>query len=229
MAVQTIRIRNRAENPSVAKVAVQPAMRDLVEFSFGEGLSQQFAHILKTDREASEIAMADLTELARSYLTWKETPISSREIVRGELHQIAHLETVDQLQVVLPKSDKDTETFLWAYLKTAPDWPDGQNAFHWLRAEPDLAIIRTAAAAAARGLKAGDYANHDLHAAVGALIEIFEAYSSERATVGRLRSDAPLPSIARLFFEQVDPELPWKTIWNALDQEVRARKRRAAS
>lgn len=74
MAVQTIRIRIRARNASVAKGPVAPKMRDLVEFSFAEGLAQQFAHFLKADSEATEAAQAELTEVARSYLTWKETP-----------------------------------------------------------------------------------------------------------------------------------------------------------
>ncbi len=98
MAVQTTRIRNRAKNPSVANGPVWPKMRDLVEFSFAEGLAQQFAYILKTDGKVLEAAMASLTELARSYLTWKKAPISSREIVRSELLQIAQLETEDRLQ-----------------------------------------------------------------------------------------------------------------------------------
>jgi len=204
-------------------------MRDLVEFKFAEGLEQQFAHILKIGSQASEAAMDDFTELARSYLTWKETPASSREIVRGELHQIALLETEDELHALLLKLDKDTETFLWVHLKSTPDWPNGQNAFHWLRSEPDLAKVKTAAASAAAAMRGGDYANIDLPVAVLLLVDLFEAYSSQKTTAGRPDSSAPLPSLARLFFEQVDPELHWTTVWNALDQEVRARKRRAAS
>lgn len=199
MVVQTSRIRNRARNPAVARKSDPPKMRDLVEFKFSEGLEQQFAHILKIGSQAAEAAMTDLTELARSYLTWKETPVSSREIVRGELHEIAHLETVDELQALLPGLDKDTETFLWAYLKTAPDWPDGQNAFNWLRSEPSLAIVRTAAASAAAAMRGGDYANIDLPVAVLLLVDLFEAYSSQKMTVGRPDSSAPLPGLARLF------------------------------
>jgi len=228
MTVQTSRIRNRARNPAAARRSVSPKMRDLVEFKFSEGLEQQFAHILKISSQASEAAMDDLTEIARSYLTWKATPVSSREIVRSELHHIAQLRSVDELQALLPKLDKDTEHHLWARLLSASDWPEGRITVHWLRSEPDLAKVKTAAALAAAAMRGGDYANIDLPVAVLLLVDLFEAYSSQKTTVGRPDSSAPLPSLARLFFEQVDPELKWTTIWNALDQEVRARKQRAA-
>lgn len=73
-------------------------------------------------------------------------------------------------------------------------------------------------------MKGGDYANYDLHFAVGALVEIYEVYSSEKTTVDRPTSPAPLPTLVRLFFEHVDPEMQWTTIWSVLDREVRARR-----
>ena len=165
------------------------------------------------------------------HVRWRKTPQSSREIARRHLNHLADLCETEWAECSQPWRhrwngfDQLAETHLWVALKRSGGWPKDCNAFLWLRDDPDLSVLASAARSAATKIKGGDYVDYDLAFTVSELIRAFEHWTGNEARAGRFASETPICALAYAFFDIVEPHLDRKKIFNVIEAELRHRRR----
>ncbi len=229
------RVRRRSKKAFVADGAVLAQMHDLVEFEFKEQDHHQLLIPLAVSPVREVIGLAQLQHLASQYLHWRKTPLSSREIVKRDLFAIA--DYCDQKDAKEPLSgrdlvnrisslDSDAQLRLCLSLSQRADWPESYTAVEWLFSDPDPDLVREAAFDASKYIKAGAYADYDLHHTIMGLIEAYENVTGRMAVIGRKESQARICELAYAFFRCVDADISEGSVWNALDQFLRWRRGR---
>lgn len=232
------RVRSRAHKRNVASDAVQTEWVDHDQIQFNTLQQHQLMVPLALDRSDETIALEELQDLASSYKRWRLTPQSSREIAKSDLLSLAlycdemvssRTNSSDELVREVGRLDGLAQTMIWAGLRASDDWPYERCAVHWLGEAPDPTIVAEAARLGAANLKGGDYSDLDLHFAIAELINIFERNTGRLAQAGRRKSTTSICTLAYTFFEIVGPDVSPTSIWNSLDKELRARRKKARS
>lgn len=229
------RVRRRSKKAFVADEAVVSLMHDVAEFEFKEKDHHQLLIPLAVSPVREVVGLAQLQQLASQYRHWRKTPLSSREIVKRDLFAIANY--CDQKDAKEPLSgrdlvnrisslDSDAQLRLCLSLSQRTDWPESKTAAEWLFSDPDPDLVREAALDASKHIKAGAYADYDLHHTIMGLIDVYENVTGRMAIIGRKGSQAQICDLAYAFFRCVDADISEDSIWNALDQFLRWRRGR---
>ena len=174
--------------------------------------------------------VSDLIELAATYRRWRQQPQSSREVQRQQLTRLAELCVSDDVELeylryLIGRLDTQAETSIWAELRRTPGWPENRMPAEYLASEPDAALIGPAAARAVDALRGGDYPDTDLYAAIAGLIDVFEWVTGDKAQTGRFTSETRICQLAYAFFAIAEPALAKRKIFNALEAELRGRRK----
>lgn len=244
--------RNRALKRPVAPLGYIACPRGLYRFPLIERNRHRLITSLLPDaplrmagkgispRNAEDLFIAALEDLAVSYRRWRRQQPGSKSEARYQLECLALLAAgfggVDdaerqKLYAHIHPSNELARAALWAGLLRHPRWPSpDESPVDWLQSERINRVLVAEAAgdAAGRLQTRGDYADRNLTLATQLLVDIFADFTGLTPTMNKSRaSPSAMCRLARAFFAIVSPGLSETTIDTGLNRLRSARNRSA--